>query len=94
MPPATDAWLGRWPGVEGSFLQIDGGRGVYRVTVHNLDGPRRFAGTARDDGGIDFQRDGVHETLRATDGAGTGMKWLTDRRHCLVIRRGEGFCRD
>jgi len=34
------------------------------------------------------------ETIRATDGAGTGMKWLADRKDCLVVTVGsEGFCR-
>jgi hypothetical protein len=31
--------------------------------------------------------------LRATDGAGTGMKWLADKTDCLVVAPGEGFCR-
>ncbi len=24
----------------------------------------------------------------------TGMKWLLEKRNCLVIKQGEGFCRD
>lgn len=34
------------------------------------------------------------ETIRATNGPGTGMKWLADKRNCFVIRPGEGFGRD
>ncbi|MDY6983112.1 MAG: hypothetical protein SV422_08495 [Pseudomonadota bacterium] len=90
---AADAWLGDWRGPEGTLLTIAGGQGVYRVTVRDLDGPRSFDGNAVPNG-IAFTRDGVTETITATDGAGTGMKWLADKRDCLVIHPGEGFCRD
>lgn len=89
----TDAWLGDWRGPEGTLLTISGGQGVYRVAVRDLDGPRSFDGSAVA-GGISFERDGVTETITATDGAGTGMKWLAEKRDCLVIHPGEGFCRD
>jgi hypothetical protein len=88
-----DVWLGEWTGPEGTQLLIEGGQGSYEVTVRNLDGPRTFDGRSVADG-IEFQRDGGPEVIRATDGPGTGMKWLTEKRDCLVIRPGEGFCRD
>jgi hypothetical protein len=90
--PATDAWIGRWLGPEGTFLDIAGGSGTYRVTVQNLDGPRTFDATAS---GllIRFTRDGVNETIRAGSGADTGMKWLMDKKDCLVVKAGEGYCR-
>ena len=44
---ATDAWVGRWIGPEGTFLDIAGGSGTYRVTVQNLDGPRTFDATCQ-----------------------------------------------
>jgi hypothetical protein len=90
---ATDAWIGEWRGPEATLLTIVGGQGAYRLTVRDLDGPRSFDGTAVA-GGIAFERDGKTETIRATDGVGTGMKWLAEKRDCLVIRVGEGFCRD
>jgi hypothetical protein len=34
------------------------------------------------------------ESIRATDGPATGMKWLSDKSNCLTIRSGEGYCRD
>lgn len=90
---ATDAWLGRWNGPEGTFLLLEGTDGGYRVTVQNLDGPRAFRGIAVGDR-IEFDRDGVTETVTPTDGAATGMKWLADKSNCLTIRYGEGYCRD
>ncbi|MBW0170444.1 MAG: hypothetical protein ACT6SF_17025 [Hydrogenophaga sp.] len=91
--PAADQWLGKWNGPEGTFLELKGGGGRYEVTVRNLDGPRTFPGTAVADG-IEFERDGVKESLRATNGADTGMKWLADKNRCLTVRLGEGYCRD
>lgn len=90
---STDAWLGQWNGPEGTMLLIAGGQGEYEVTVRDLDGPRVFAGHSVEDG-IAFIRDGVEEVLRATDGPGTGMKWLTEKHDCLATKPGEGFCRD
>lgn len=92
-PAPADRWLGEWRGPEGTALRLSGGEGRYEVAVRNLDGWRTFQGRADSDG-IVFERDGVRETVRATDGPGTGMKWLRDRKDCLVIRPGEGFCRD
>jgi len=91
--PRTDEWLGKWTGPEGTHLDLSGGHGKYEVTVQNLDGPRKFEGRYTD-GGIEFDRDGTREVIRATDGAGTGMKWLTDKKNCLTVRLGEGYCRD
>jgi len=91
--PVTDKWLGKWRGPEGTFLQLGGGNGKYEVTVQNLDGPRSFQGKAVGDR-IEFERDGKKESLRATNGIETGMKWLTEKSDCLTVRAGEGYCRD
>ncbi len=88
-----DKWLGQWNGPEGTFLALAGSGGQYEVTIRNLDGPRTFAGTASGDR-IEFQRDGVKESVRATNGAETGMKWLAEKKNCLTVRAGEGYCRD
>jgi len=91
--PATDAWLGTWNGPEGTFLRLEGGEGSYSITIQNLDGPMTYRGTARGEQ-IEFERHGARESLRATKGVETGMKWLTDKSDCLTVRPGEGFCRD
>jgi len=89
----TDEWLGQWNGPEGTLLRLAGGKGKYEITIQNLDGPRKFPGSAVD-GQIQFERDGVKEFIRATNGAGTGMKWLSGKSNCLTVRPGEGYCRD
>ncbi|RYZ65565.1 MAG: hypothetical protein EOP08_06720 [Proteobacteria bacterium] len=89
----TDEWLGAWHGPEGTLLRIDGSNGSYELIITDLDGSRRFNGVATADG-IAFRRDGEEQVLRATDGEGTGMKWLADKSDCLATRPGEGYCRD
>lgn len=91
--PAADQWLGKWNGPEGTFLQLAGGNGQYEVTIQNLDGPRTFKATATGDR-FEFERDGVRESVRASNGAETGMKWLSEKKDCLTVKAGEGYCRD
>lgn len=92
-PPPTDSWIGEWTGPEGTALRIAGAGGNYDLTIHDLDGPRSFKG--RVDGmAIRFERDGVAEAIHAGNGDATGMKWLAGKVDCLVVRDGEGYCRD
>ncbi len=89
--PAT--WAGRWVGPEGTYLEIASVDAQYTVTIRNLDAARTFPAAPTADG-LSFERDGVRESIRASDGAGTGMKWLATKSTCLVVRAGEGYCRD
>ena len=91
--PVVDKWLGKWNGPEGTFLQLIGSNGKYEVTIQNLDGLRTFQGQAAGNQ-IEFERNGVKESLRATNGAETGMKWLSEKSNCLTVRAGEGYWRD
>lgn len=90
---AADGWLGKWNGPEATYLDISGGKGVYQITIKNLDAARTFDASATNEG-ITFQRDGVKEVIRATNGQETGMKWLADKQHCLTVKPGEGYCRE
>ena len=93
LTPLADKWLGKWSGPEGTFLQLAGSNGKYEVTIQNLDGPRTFQGQAAGNH-VEFERNGVKESLRATNGVETGMKWLSEKSTCLTVRAGEGYCRD
>lgn len=88
----ADPWLGRWQGPEGTYLEIAGGPGTYKLSVSNLDGPRSFDAKAGSNTLV-FTRDGVLETLHPGTGPETGMKWLADKRDCLIVKSGEGYCR-
>jgi hypothetical protein len=89
----VDGWVGEWKGPEGTSLRITKQQVGYAVVVTNLDGPREFAGVASKDL-LQFERDGTTESVHAGDGVATGMKWLADKKDCLVVRAGEGYCRD
>lgn len=89
----TDAWQGKWNGPEGTFLEISGTGGKYTIVIQDLDGPKTYEGVSNHNQ-IEFQRNGETETIRASNGAETGMKWLADKLDCLTIHTGEGFCRD
>ncbi len=89
----TDAMVGEWKGVEGTFLRVEGGGGKYQVTIQSLDGPKTFEGRKLGDR-IQFERDGKKELLRTSDGAGTDMKHLDGKKDCVSIVNGEGYCRD
>jgi hypothetical protein len=91
---ALDTWQGTWNGPEGTYLKLtakpDSG---YEIVIKNLDGERSFEGVVSADE-IHFMRDGRQERIRATDGTGTGMKWLAGKSECLTVKPGEGYCRE
>jgi hypothetical protein len=91
----TDAWVGKWIGVEGLVLDIQpaGDRGHYVLSVTLLDGTKSYEGTADGDV-IRFTRNGRPESVRAASGDQTGLKWLAGKQNCLMIQQGEGFCRE
>ncbi len=91
--PAPFRWVGRWNGVEGTYIYIQKDMAGFSVTLANLDGPLQYRAKQVGDTLV-FQRNNTTETVRASDGEGTGMKWLADKEDCLVVRAGEeGFCR-
>ncbi|MGO0703694.1 lipoprotein [Pseudomonas paracarnis] len=97
--PPTDKWVGKWVGVEGLHLTIAKddsiGRGHYLLTMQyglDADDAGTFKGEATEDG-IAFIRPDGPQLLRAGDGAATGLKWLADKKDCLIVATGEGYCR-
>ena len=97
--PPTDQWVGKWIGVEGLNLTIAKddsiGRGHYLLTMQyglDADDAGTFKGEAAEDG-IAFTRPDGPQLLRAGDGAATGLKWLADKKDCLIVATGEGYCR-
>ena len=66
---------------------------ISTLLIQSLDGPATYEGVAAGDR-IEFNRDGKTEFIRAGSGKQTGMKWLLEKRDCLIIKQGEGFCRE
>ena len=92
-PRKIDQWNGRWNGPEGTYLDISKNGDTYEIQIKDLDKVQTYRGTARSNG-ISFERNGKAETIGSGKGEQTAMKWLLDKKNCLVIRYGEGYCRD
>ena len=92
-PARLDQWIGRWNGPECTYLWLAKTADGYGVEIADLDGPKRYTGRGVENH-IEFERDGKIESIHATTGEQTGMKWLQEKSDCLTVRPGEGFCRD
>lgn len=94
--PSRDAWVGRWKGVEGTYLVVSKGAsaGAYTLEMqYTLDDKGSFNGTATETG-IAFERPDGKQELRASNGDATGLKYLAGKKDCLKVKDGEGYCRD
>jgi len=97
-PAATAAleerYLGRWIGVEGTFLDVtrrEAG-GVTLDMQWDLDHRGTFDGSVAAEG-LRFMRNGIAETAVPGNGDATGLKWLAGKKDCLIVKSGEGYCR-
>ena len=89
----ADTLVGQWPGVEGTYLKVDKKGEKYEIEIKNLDGSKKFEGTAKGDV-IEFSRNRKTETIKTATAEETGMKWLKGEKNCVVITKGsEGYCK-
>ena len=88
-------YLGRWIGVEGMYLDVAAkpGGGLTLDMQWDLDHHGRFDGSVTAEG-LRFMRDGIAESALHTNGDATGLKYLEDKKDCLTVKPGEGYCRD
>lgn len=90
----ADSLVGQWPGVEGTFLKVEKKGEKFDIEIKNLDGSKKFEGTAKGPV-IEFTRGAKTETIRAATAEETGMKWLSGKKDCVVITKGsEGYCKN
>ena len=95
LPKKAPDYVGRYVGVEGMYLNIKHAAtpGRYRLEMQwDLDNKGEFKGDAVGDT-IVFERNGVRETLRPTNGDATGLKYLAGKTECLTVKPGEGYCK-
>jgi hypothetical protein len=96
--PATidsASWAGKWTGPEGMYLTVTPGSDG-KITLEmqsDLDTKATYKGTATADG-ISFKRGEETLTLKQSTGDQTGLKYLADKKDCLMVKSGEGYCRD
>lgn len=87
-------YVGRWIGVEGTYLTITArdGQGLAAENQYDLDHKTYFDASVTEEG-LRFTRDGKTLVARPGDGNATGLKWLAGKKDCLTVKAGEGYCR-
>lgn len=100
MDPATAphrfaSWAGKWTGVEGMYVTITTAvPGKYKLEMQSdLDTKGTYEGNDSEHG-IKFKRGGEDLSLRRGNGDETGLKYLAGKKECLIVKEGEGYCRD
>jgi hypothetical protein len=88
-------WAGKWTGVEGMYVTITPAEpGKYKLEMQSdLDTKSSYDGEDSEHG-IKFKRGGEDLSLRRGSGDETGLKYLAGKKDCLIVKPGEGYCRD
>lgn len=94
-PHRFASWAGKWTGVEGMFVTITPGEpGQYKLEMQSdLDTKGTYDGTDSEHG-IKFKRGAEELSLRRGSGDETGLKYLAGKKECLIVKDGEGYCKD
>ncbi|KTE15503.1 hypothetical protein [Sphingopyxis sp. H115] len=94
-PHRFASWAGKWTGVEGMYVTITTGEpGEYRLEMQSdLDTKGTYDGEDSEHG-IKFTRGTEELSLRRGSGDETGLKYLAGKKECLIVKDGEGYCRD
>ena len=84
---------GKWPGVDGAYLNVTKKGDRYSVEIKSGDKTETFEGVAKGST-IEFKRKDKLEAIKAATAEETGMKWVAGEKNCVVITKGsEGYCR-
>ncbi len=94
-PHRFASWAGKWTGVEGMYATITPTEpGKYRLEMQSdLDTKGSYDGEDSEHG-ITFKRGGQGLSLHRGSGDETGLKYLAGKKECLIVKPGEGYCRD
>ncbi|WP_228383875.1 hypothetical protein [Sphingopyxis fribergensis] len=94
-PHRFASWAGKWTGVEGMYATITPGEpGKYKLEMQSdLDTKGTYDGEDSEHG-IKFKRGTEELSLRRGNGDETGLKYLAGKKECLIVKEGEGYCRD
>lgn len=90
-----ESWVGKWTGVEGMYVTIATAEpGKYKLEMQSdLDTRGTYDGEDSEHG-IKFKRGNDELSLRRGSGDETGLKYLAGKQECLIVKAGEGYCRD
>jgi hypothetical protein len=94
-PHRFASWAGKWAGVEGMYVTITPAEpGKYKLEMQSdLDTKGTYDGEDSEHG-IQFTRGGEKLSLTRASGDETGLKYLAGKTQCLIVKTGEGYCRD
>ena len=94
-PHRVADWAGKWTGVEGMYAKITPtDPGKYKLEMQSdLDTKGTYDGEDSEHG-IKFKRGSEELSLRRGSGDETGLKYLAGKKECLIVKEGEGYCRD
>ena len=94
-PHRVADWAGKWTGVEGMYATITPTEpGKYKLEMQSdLDTKGTYDGEDSEHG-IKFKRGSEELSLRRGSGDETGFKYLAGKKECLIVKAGEGYCRD
>ena len=94
-PHRFASWAGKWTGVEGMYATITPTEpGKYKLEMQSdLDTKGTYDGQDSEHG-IKFKRGTEELSLRRGNGDETGLKYLAGKKECLIVKEGEGYCRD
>jgi hypothetical protein len=94
-PHRFASWAGKWTGVEGMYTTITPGEpGKYKLEMQSdLDTKGTYDGNDSEHG-IKFKRGSEELSLRRGNGDEIGLKYLAGKKECLIVKDGEGYCRD
>ena len=94
-PHRFASWAGKWTGVEGMYATITPAEpGKYKLDMQSdLDTKGTYDGEDSEHG-IKFRRGNQELSLRRGSGDETGLKYLAGKKECLIVKDGEGYCRD
>ena len=94
-PHRFASWAGKWTGVEGMYATITPTEpGKYKLEMQSdLDTKGTYDGQDSEHG-IQFKRGTEQLSLHRGNGDETGLKYLAGKQECLIVKTGEGYCRD
>ena len=94
-PHRFASWAGKWIGVEGMYATITTAEpGKYKLDMQWGTDPGGSFDGIDSEHGINFERGGDELSLRRANGDETGLKYLAGKKDCLIVKQGEGYCRD
>ncbi|MGQ3137550.1 MAG: hypothetical protein ACT6Q5_03195 [Sphingopyxis solisilvae] len=94
-PHRFASWAGKWTGVEGMYATITpAAPGKYKLEMQSdLDTKGTYDGEDSEHG-IKVKRGAEELSLHRGSGDETGLKYLAGKKECLIVKSGEGYCRD